>query len=405
MAIDKSNYTVTNSSFNGSDLDNILVPRSLINESTVRWRWGGGFNGYPGDNTGVTRSSPVKTAILLSGWTSISGTAFHGTGIRTDGNIWSWGLNGDGALGDGTTVNKSSPVTILAPAGLTAWRTVAAGAGKSYMITDQGQLWCVGNNDNGSLGDNSTVKKSSPVTVSGGGFDWRFISSKGNSAGGIKADGSAWVWGRAFTGDGTGTNRSSPVSVTGGLTWKVLNLGYSSHAGITTNDVLYTWGRNVTGQLGDGTTVSKSSPITVAGGGTWRNIANGGVGDVEGEYRLAIKTDGTLWSWGYNINGCLGDGTTVDRSSPGSVAGGGTNWKLVAGMQTFASSNSGRVCVSAIKTDGTVWSWGGGEFGVLGDGTTIPRSSPGSTLAPAQNWSHIVIGETWCHALAIDDFL
>lgn len=400
-----SNYKITDNNYLGSDLDDILLPRSLVNRSTIRYKWGAGFNGYSGDAISTNYSSPVTVAILQSDWVSISGTSFHNVGIRTDGNIWGWGINTSGALGDGTTVGKSSPVTMLAPAGITAWRMVSGIGAGSHMIDNTGLLWGVGDNDNGKLGDNSAVTKSSPVTVSGGGFDWRFITGRINTAGGIKADGSAWCWGRSFTGDGTGSNRSSPVSVIGGLSWKFLASSGSHWMGIDSNNTLYSWGRNNSGQLGDGTTVNKSSPITVVGGGAWKNVATAMLGDVESAWVLAIKTDGTLWTWGLNNVGQLGDGTTVNRSSPGTIAGGGTNWKLLAAGNTYQSVNLNRLVSVATKTDGTLWTWGGGEWGVAGDGTTSNRSSPVSALVGPRNWTHITAGESWCHAIAIDDFL
>ena len=156
-------------------------------------------------------------------------------------------------------------------------------------------------------------------------------------------------------------------------------------AAIKTDGTLWTCGYNIVGQLGDGTTGRKSSPVTTAGGGTnWKQVSCGYW------HTAAIKTDGTLWTCGYNGNGQLGDGTTVNKTSPVTTAGGGTNWKQVA---------SGYYHTAAIKTDGTLWTCGYNSFGQLSDGTTVNKSSPVTTVAGGTNWKQVACG-TW-HTAAI----
>ena len=183
---------------------------------------------------------------------------------------------------------------------------------------------------------------------------------------------SALLWGSNGSGqlgDGTTTSRSSPGTTAGGGTnWKQVAGGGDYSAAIKTDGTLWTWGSNGSGRLGDGTTTNRSSPVTTAGGGTnWNQVA----GANNGSHTSAIKTDGTLWTWGLNTSGQLGDGTTTNRSSPITTAGGGTNWNQVA---------MGYEYTHAIKTDGTLWTWGHNQFGKLGDGTTTSRSSPVTVL-------------------------
>ena len=152
--------------------------------------------------------------------------------------------------------------------------------------------------------------------------------------------------------DELGIGQSSPVCI-GSAPFRCLAekpsgiIKYSDFYGktyiVVPIDTLYTWGFNSSGQLGDNSTVSRSSPGTTAGGGNnWCQTSLSGV------HAAAIKTDGTLWTWGSNSVGQLGDNSTVSRSSPGTTAGGGTTWCQVSGSSHTA----------AVKTDGTLWTWG-----------------------------------------------
>jgi len=138
--------------------------------------------------------------------------------------------------------------------------------------------------------------------------------------------------------------------------------------------------------LGDGTTISRSSPGNTAGcGTTWCTVAAGQ------NSSSAIKTDGTLWTWGGNDNGILGSGNLVSRSSPGTTSGGGTNW---------CSVSLSRLTSAAVKTDGTVWTWGWNNAGQLGDGTVITRSSPVTTAGGGNNWCAVSAGAYHTAAIA-----
>ena len=181
-------------------------------------------------------------------------------------------------------------------------------------------------------------------------------------------------------GDGTVVNKSSPIQIPG-TTWNdIAALGYSLAR--QTDGTLWSWGINQYGQLGDGTVISKSSPVQIPGT-TWNDIA-AGTG-----FSLARKTDGTLWSWGVNVYGTLGDGTVVWKSSPVQIPG--TTWNDIA------AAVSGDITYAlARKIDGTLWAWGDNSNGQLGDGTVINKSSP--VQIPGTNWNDIAAG--YAHALA-----
>ncbi len=143
-------------------------------------------------------------------------------------------------------------------------------------------------------------------------------------------------------------------------------------------DELFTWGRNDIGQLGINNVTNKSTPVTTFAGGTnWKQVG-GGV-----QYCTAIKTDGTLWTWGQGTFGQLGTNTTTNKSTPVTTFAGGTNWKQVSG--------GGYHC-AAIKTDGTLWTWGRGNFGQLGENNATSKSTPVTTFAGGTNWKQVVGG-------------
>lgn len=262
-----------------------------------------------------------------------------------------------------------------------------------------GQLSTWGWNMFGQLGDNTTSSRSSPGSVAGSG-SWKFAASGCWHMFGIKTDGTLWSWGTnsgGQLGDNTKSSRSSPVSVlNGGNNWKQVS-GAMHTAGIKDDGTLWTWGHNSFGELGDGTTTSRTSPITTAGGGTnWKQVACGSVTNYPNYtsgMTAAIKTDGTLWTWGNNIYGQLGDGTSLNRSSPVSVFGGGNNWKQVT---------TGYFHTLAIKTDGTLWSWGYNNFGQLGTNNTSTYSSPVTVVGGGTNWKLVASGDRHVLALKTD---
>ena len=191
-------------------------------------------------------------------------------------------------------------------------------------------------------------------------------------------------------GDNTSIKRSSPVqTIAGGANWKQIACGYQHNAAIKTDGTLWLWGINSNGQLGDNTISVKYSPVqTLTGGTNWKQAACG-----QG-HTLVIKTDGTLWAWGSNSSGQLGDNTVANKSSPVQISAGGVNWKQVA-------SGNASYYSAAIKTDGTLWAWGSNSSGQLGDNTVANKSSPVQTVASGSNWRQVECG--YNHKIAIRD--
>jgi alpha-tubulin suppressor-like RCC1 family protein len=341
------------------------------------WNWGRNAYGQLGDNTVTNRSSPVQTVAGGTNWKQVSCGSSHTGAIKTDGTLWMWGVNGSGRLGDNSVANKSSPVQTVAAG--TNWKQVSCGILHTGAIKTDGTLWMWGGNSYGQLGDNSTTNKSSPVQTVAGGTNWKQVSTSFYHTGAIKTDGTLWLWGfngSGQLGDSSITHRSSPVqTVAGGTNWKQVSAGGYSATCIKTDGTLWLWGRNSYGQLGDNSTTNKSSPVqTVAGGTNWKQVSCGN------SHTGAIKTDGTLWMWGRNTTGQLGDSSITHRSSPVQTISGGTNWKQVS---------AGGYSATCIKTDGTLWMWGRNSYGQLGDSSITHRSSPVQTVAGGTNWKQV----------------
>jgi len=265
-----------------------------------------------------------------------------------------------------------------------------------YGMIDQysllGTLWSWGKNSFGQLGNNAITNRSSPVQTVSGGTNWKLVDCGFYHTAAIKTDGTLWSWGfNAFgqLGNNAITNVSSPVqTVSGGTNWRFVSCKFYDTAAIKTDGTLWTWGINTIGQLGDNTTTNKSSPVqTVAGGTSWKSVAAGS-GIV-----ASIKTDGTLWTWGLNGNGQLGDNTRTNRSSPVQTVSAGTNWRSVA-----CAANM----IQSIKTDGTLWLWGRGTSGELGDNSITSKSSPVQTVSGGTNWKLVAGGQYHSAAIKTD---
>jgi alpha-tubulin suppressor-like RCC1 family protein len=367
----------------GGDFDKyFMTTTDLIDRYATGglWSWGEGQYGQLGIAVNEDRSSPVQTVSGGTNWKQVEVSRFHSSAIKTDGTLWLWGLNSNGQLGDNTSADRYFPVQTVS--GGTNWKQVACELIHTAAIKTDGTLWLWGNNDYGNLGDNTTIRKSSPVQTIALGTNWKQVTCGSYHSAAIKTDGTLWLWGRndvGQLGDNTRTDKSSPIqTVTGGTNWKQVACGYKHSAAIKTDGTLWLWGRNDVGQLGDNTRTDKSSPIqTVTGGTNWKQVSGVHL------QTAAIKTDGTLWLWGRNDVGQLGDNTRTDKSSPIQTVSGGTNWKQVA---------CGYKHSAAIKTDGTLWSCGYNLVGQLGDNTGTNKSSPVQTVSGGTNWKQVSCG-------------
>jgi alpha-tubulin suppressor-like RCC1 family protein len=376
----------------GTILEN--SPASGLVVTPELWTWGRNNEGQLGINNTDNRSTPVTTFAGGNNWKQVSGKfrISHTTAVKTDGTLWTWGTNSSGELGDNTTTNRSTPVTTFA--GGTDWKSVACGRSHTAAIKTDGSLWVWGRGASGELGNFANTTRSTPVTTFAGGNNWKQVSCGYHHTAAIKTDGTLWCWGDGGDGrlgDGTGTNRNTPVTTsTGGTNWKQVSCGRNHTAAIKTDGTLWGWGYNANGQLGDNSVTNRFVPVvTSAGGTTWKQVSGGN------NHTAAIKTDGSLWLWGQSNAGQLGtNDLTPDRRTPVTTFAGGTNWKQV--------DCDGHT--AAIKTDGSLWIWGSAAGG-LGINNTATRSTPVTTFAGGNNWKQVSCGYQYTAAIQTIDYI
>jgi alpha-tubulin suppressor-like RCC1 family protein len=351
------------------------------------WAWGLNTNGRLGNNSTSARSSPVSVVGGFSDWVHISAGNEHSVALRANGSAWAWGSNFNGRLGNSSTIDRSSPIPVVG--GFSDWVQVSAGDRHSVAHRANGSAWAWGLNNNGRLGDGTITNRSSPVSVIGGFLDWVQISPGYAHTIALRANGSAWVWGgNSFgqLGDDSTTAKSSPVSVIGGFQdWVQISAGRYHSAALRANGSAWAWGSNSNGRLGDDTTIGRSSPVSVIGGlSDWVQISAGYA------HTIALRANGSAWAWGYNIDGRLGDDTITAKSSPVSVVSGFSDWVQVS---------AGRYHSAALRADGSAWAWGNNGNGRLGDDTTIAKSSPVSVVGDFLDWVQVSAGGNFTIAI------
>jgi alpha-tubulin suppressor-like RCC1 family protein/plastocyanin len=335
------------------------------------WMWGNSEQGKLGQNSRTNYSSPVQ---VPGTWKSIGGNQ-NISAINKDGELYTWGWNASvasGLLGLNDTVTRSSPTQIpgtwsrVNNIGLNGTNYYTSGAIKS-----DGTLWIWGTNSSGQLGLNDIIQRSSPCQLAAPSGNWDKVTLAQTAFGGIK-DGKLYMCGRATSG-GLGnndrTNQSSPIQVGTDTTWANVDVGdYGTDSFATkTNGTLWSWGYgsvNGSGSLGQNNNgVPYSSPTQIGTGTDW--ATSDGKLAAGDKNTGCIKTDGTLWVWGSNQYGMLGQNSYTKRSSPTQIPG--TTWDTL---------NIGGYSMWASKTDGTQWAWGQGDSGQFAQNDVVDRSSP-----------------------------
>ena len=343
-----------------------------LTDDGALWACGNNSSGQLGDGTTTTRSGLVPVATNMN-LVAVTAARSHTLALAADGSLWAWGNNFSGQLGDETTTSRSSPIRVATHK---VWRTVSAGAGFGHTmaVATDGTLWAWGNNTFYQLGDGTFTDRSTPVHVAA--FKaWAGVSAGDSYTLALATDGTLWAWGdngSGRLGDGTMAGwRVSPVPVAGSMLWLTVDAGSGHSMAMAVDNTLWAWGGNSSGQLGDGTIVNRFSPVAGATNRVWVTASAGG------SHTLALATDGTLWAWGANSNGQLGDGTTTNRLSPVPVALG----------KTWATVNAGVSHTLALATDGTLWAWGANSFGQLGIGPVVEVFGGGGAV-----WGPAVVG-------------
>ncbi len=346
-----------------------------IKSSGTLFGWGLNDRGQLGDNTLIAKATPTPEATGATDWAIVAAsipfnaaTLNHTAAIRSDGTLWAWGDNSNGEVGDGTSGNQRSVPTQESTAA-TNWVGVAAGENHTVAVRSDGTLWAWGKNNAGQLGDGTFADRVNPTQI-GTATNWMAVAAGGDHTVALRFDGTLWAWGDnndGQVGDGTsGNQRSAPVQIGSDTTWTAVAAGANHTVALQSDGTIWTWGLGTSGQLGHNNTVSKVSPTKVAllPSDEWSSIAAGTA------HTVAIRTDGTLWAWGDNTNGQVGDNTSGNiRTLPTQENTGATTWvQAAAGLRHTV----------AVKTDGTLWAWGDNTSGELGDGTAAPKLAPTS---------------------------
>jgi alpha-tubulin suppressor-like RCC1 family protein len=434
-----------------NELYTLTISAAIKTDGTL-WTWGNGTGGRLANNSISNVSTPVTTFSGGTNWRQLASGGF--AAIKTDGTLWTWGGGNNGRLGNGSTITASINTPITTFAGGTDWKQVSVGnAFHMAAIKTDGTLWTWGLNNRATLGDNTTINKSTPITTFAGGNNWKQVSCGNNFVAAVKTDGTLWTWGYNQGGllgiglSGNTQSRTTPVTTfAGGTDWKQVSCGPSHVAAVKTDGTLWTWGYATYGKLGNGfaSFTTRITPITTFAGGTnWRQVSCGS------DHTAAIKTDGTLWTWGRGSYGQLGNAQIITNSTPVTTSVGGTNWKQVdavsnttislndngvnkiiylfgSNSQMQIGNNPGNTLIipdqessrgtnwkqvssggyfsTAIKTDGTLWTWGLSSYGVLGNTTTFTNSSiPVTTFTGGTNWKQVSGGYRHAAALTYDD--
>lgn len=338
-------------------------------------------DGQVGNNSASTPNqlNPISVTGLTSGVSSCSTSYRHSCASTSSGYAYCWGRNEYGVFGNNTKISSTTPVQV---SNLNNISHISAGAYHVCARRDDGTAWCWGRNAAGRLGDGTTTERLTPrqvVGVGGSGYLTNVTEiSAGESHSCALKSGNVYCWGRNNRGQlgkdpGLFSSSSTPVLVSGLSNVAQVNAGYESSCARTSSGEVYCWGNNDNGILGDNTSIQRNAPVQVRGLNNSGYLTN--ATDLYHnlrEFNCVTVSGGYAYCWGLNTHSQLGDGSTATRRYPVQVQGPGgsgylTNVKRIVGAWHYTC---------AIKTDHSVWCWGVGYYGNLGDGTTNSSTSP-----------------------------
>lgn len=312
-------------------------------------------------------------------WQSADGGTAYNLAIKQDGSLWAWGDNSSGQLGLGNNNTYYSPAQVGNQSG---WSQVSAGVNHSLALKTNGTLWAWGNNSAGALGfDLGTSTLNTPTQV-GTDNNWVQIATGLSFSLGIKSDGSLWAWGSNNYGQcGVSSSASSivtPTRIGTANNWSKITAGYYHAIAIKSDGTMWAWGRNHVGQLGSGntSTTAVTAPIQVGSSTDWRSVSAG-----EG-HNVALKTNNTVWCWGWNGYGQIGTGNNIDVTAPYQVST-STSWAFAV---------AGDRHTLAALSNGNLWGWGNNAYSQIAATSTTVYTSPIQTSSGTTPWSLLTAG-------------
>ena len=366
--------------------------------------WGNNNNGQLGNNS--TTNSYLPAAVSTAGtpmddknMIDVAVAGDFTAALASDGTVYTWGYNDYGQLGNNTTTSSTVPVAVTTTGALSGKTVtqIAVGYDCSVALASDGTVYTWGHNGNDQLGNNTTANSSVPVavTITGAlaGKTITQVAAGGNFAVALASDGTVYTWGlnnNGQLGNNTTANSSVPVAVTttGVLNNKVITqiaAGSQHMVAVDSDGTVYAWGYNAQGQLGNNTTTNSTVPIAVIASGallgkTVTQVAAGG------SHTAALSSDGRVYAWGYNGYGQLGNNTTTNSSVPVAAT---TTGVLVGKTVTQVAAGSNHTV--ALTSDGSTYGWGYNNQGQLGDNSIINSNVP--TGCQTITYSNIYFGE------------
>jgi hypothetical protein len=344
------NFTIPTANGLGSPLGDRIVAgqfsANLALEVYAVWSWGDHF----GNGSDFERNLPHRVN-SLSAISSVSAGERHLVALRIDGTVLTWGENAAGQLGDGTNADRFTPGIVPS---VTNIASIKAGGLHALALRQNGTVLAWGDNYYGQLGSGDTNSSSVPALVPGLDNVNKIAAGYQRSAA-LKTDGTVWVWGYDHYRDGDIFN-PTPILIPGLTEVADIAAGYEHGVAAKADGTVWVWGSNYSNQLGNDSPlfIYQETPVQVP------NLEN--IAKVASSYdhTLALANDGTVWAWGSNFSGQLGDGTNQARPMPVQVNG-------LTDVVAIATAYS---CSLAMKSDGTLWAWGDGAVG------TLPGSDP-----------------------------
>ena len=332
-----------------------------IRPDRTLWCWGDNSVGQLGHGDAKRRTSPVQVGVAAD-WVALATGFDHTCAIATNHSLWCWGSDRGGQLGLGPTGKRKSPTRVGAG---TDWTGVAAGFTHTCGVRSDHTLWCWGGGSfAGQLGLGDLTDRGSPTQV-GTRTDWATVRAGDAHTCATRTDHTLWCWGYNASGQlglGDNENRSSPTQVGNRTDWADLSAENGYHTCATRTDhSLWCWGFNGSGQLGLGDTTNRTTPSQVGTASDWYGLSAGH------KQTCATRPDHTLWCWGLNNAGQVGVGDTTDRTVPTQV-GSGVDWAAI--------SAGGSLHTCALRSDHSLWCWGYNANGQLGLGDLTDRLVP-----------------------------
>jgi alpha-tubulin suppressor-like RCC1 family protein len=317
-----------------------------------------------GDGTGIDRARPVKVRGSALRFIAIAGGNFHTCALSEEKAFFCWGKNDQGQLGNGTLLGFPYPVKVSPPLPSPPLAQIDAGEAHTCAVADTGEIYCWGDNSSGQLGDGTTENRLRPTHVSHLAEASTAVTAGGAHTCALSGTGKLYCWGYngyGQLGDGTTISRTVPIQVPLTRSVQAVAAAGSHTCALLTDGAVYCWGDNSDGQLGDGSEEDRVTPTAVQG--ITEKVTFIGIGT---NHSCAGLMSGRLLCWGDNVRGQLGDGTELPRTTPTTVP-------YASG--TFAAMSGGIDHSCALTTDGGVHCWGDGGFGRVAHAPNWPPST------------------------------